>query len=246
MEPNVNLGKGTWDESYKTYKLTVQPRDYILVDEAYKFFSKDGDGKEVFEIGIYPGRFVWHFGAMGYTISGLDETPFIKNLRPWFQQHNFKVGDLIQGTIEDYKPDHQYDVVFSSGFVEHFTNYKELIAQHVALCKKGGHIYITAPNFRGWIQYMLHYLLDKKNLQRHYVPSMNVRKWQKVLEQEGCTVLKKGYIGGWDFWVDEQPRNRLQQFLLKYVHVFTRRMYKKRIWNNFLYSPECVIIAKKN
>ncbi len=53
-------------------------------------------------------------------------------------------GDVFdRGLIE-----RQFDVVVSFGFIEHFDDPEPAIRRHVELCKPGGVVFITVPNYR--------------------------------------------------------------------------------------------------
>jgi hypothetical protein len=121
-----------------------------------------------------------------------------------------------------------------------------MIDLHAKLVKPGGYVYITAPNFGGSLQLMLHSLLDRENLNRHYVPSMDVEKWEKVLIENNFDIIEAGYIGGIDFWVDQQKRSVGKKLLLSITKKIINFLKRLNLPNNRAYSPECIIIAKKN
>ena len=139
----------------------------------------------------------------------------------------------------------KYDVVFSAGFIEHFVEFESMVQLHADLTKPGGHVYITAPNFGGKIQHWLHNYLDKENLDRHYVPSMDVEKWKAVLLKNNFEIIEAGYVGHIDFWVDEQKRNAGQKIILKLIKWLLPLLKKMKLPNRRSYSPECIILARK-
>lgn len=59
------------------------------------------------------------------------------------------------------------DVVSSFGFIEHFTNWREVLAKHAEPVADDGHLIIEAPNFTGAFQRWLHVNFDKANSARH-------------------------------------------------------------------------------
>ncbi|MBD0257736.1 MAG: class I SAM-dependent methyltransferase [Cytophagales bacterium] len=197
------------------------------------------------EIGCFPGRYLSIFGELGYEVHGLDRTPRITELPAWFNRLGFKVGHFEQQDIQAVSFAQQYDVVCSFGFIEHFTNWDEIIEIHSRLVKKGGYLVIETPNFRGTVQRVLRQSLDSENLKRHYLKSMSPRKWKRVLEKHDYRILFEGYLGEFDFWVEDQERNRLQKRLLSAVLANMDKLKSAMKNSSSHYSPYCGIIANK-
>lgn len=233
-----------WDKGYDDFELSPMTDDYCTVQLLYKHLA-EGENKSVFEIGVYPGRFIYHFGKCGYTLNGIDQTKHLPAMENWLQKNNFKTGAFKQEDVMQISNDVKYDVVFSAGFIEHFVEFEKMVQLHADLTKPGGYVYITAPNFGGSIQYWLHNYLDKENLDRHYVPSMDVEKWKAVLLENNFEIIEAGYIGHIDFWTDDQKRNIGQKIVLKLVKWILPVLKKMRLPNRRSYSPECVILARK-
>jgi SAM-dependent methyltransferase len=246
---NKNLAANSyWDDGYGEFQLEPMPSNYPTVELLYKYFENykaANTTKTVFEIGVYPGRFMYHFGKLGYTLNGIDQTKYLPRLQQWLEENNFKTGFFCQGDINQFARNEKFDVVFSAGFIEHFTDFEKMVSLHGKFVKEDGYVFITAPNFGGAIQYKLHKWLDGENLARHHVPAMNVEKWATVLAAEDFEIIFSGYIGGVDFWVDKQRRNIPQKILLKLVKWLLPVAKKMKLKNRRAWSPECVLIAKK-
>ncbi len=239
---NTNLAsQAYWDSGYKDFHFTPMPKSYPISQLLYKHFKKTTD-KTVFEIGAFPGRFLYHFGALGYQLNGIDQTPYLMDMERWFYKEDFTIGNFAGGDILKLDFNTTYDVVFSSGFIEHFENFEEIIRIHGKLTKSGGHVFITAPNFAGKVQKYLHTHLDKENTDRHNLLAMDVEKWKKVLVQDGFDIVEAGYVGGFDFWVDKEKRGIFKKILTKIITILTPIRW---IPNSRSYSPEIVLIAKK-
>jgi 2-polyprenyl-3-methyl-5-hydroxy-6-metoxy-1,4-benzoquinol methylase len=249
MEPVMkNLADiNYWESGYEKYKFSPMPLDYPTVKLIYKYLNTPtGEHpKTIFEIGVYPGRFIYHFGKLGYELNGIDQTQYLPALTEWLKSNNFKTGSFEQADVLTLDKEKKYDVVFSAGFIEHFERFEEMIDLHAKLVKPGGHVYITAPNFGGAVQLKLHSLLDRENLNRHFIPSMDVEKWENVLIKNNFEIIESGYIGGIDFWVDQQKRSAGQKLLLSLTKKIVKLLRRINLPNNRAYSPECIIIAKK-
>lgn len=231
-----------WDNGYKTQEnFFIEKLEYSVTKKIYKYFSGiEFKNKKVFEIGCYPGRFLWHFGKLGFNLNGIDQISYLDKMVNWFKENKFNIGEFFVGDIFDFRNEQKYDVVFSSGFIEHFRNFEEVIKIHTELVSDGGYIYITTPNFAGCIQKTLHSIFDKQNLKAHYLPSMNPKIWKKVLETKGFEVLDYGYMGGFNFW--SANKNIISRIFVKVIRTLFCWNF---LPNTRAYSPDIFILAKK-
>lgn len=160
------------------------------------------ENKSALEIGCYPGNFMPTISRLGYTVSGIDFHPKLNKLGEWLNQNNYNCGNLYQGDFFKIAKETniKYDLVYSLGFIEHFTNWDKVLLMHADLVNKNGLLIITCPNFAGFWQYLYHCIWDKPNLAKHYLPSMNPQKWAFILENNGFEIQYSGYFGGGFFW----------------------------------------------
>lgn len=239
---NINLASQKyWDSGYENFNFIAMSKNYPTCKLLYKNF-KPTINKNVFEIGVFPGRLIYHFGKLGYELNGNDQTLYLKNMQDWLTKEHFLIGEFKTEDILELKTNKKYDIVFSSGFIEHFDNFEEIIKIHTNLTNAGGHVFITVPNFSGSIQKFLHSKLDKENISRHNLLAMDVEKWKTVLINEGFDIIESGYFGGFDFWVDNEKRGLFKKIITKILTNITPLRF---LPNCQLYSPEIVIIAKK-
>jgi SAM-dependent methyltransferase len=242
MTENKLTTKQYWDDGYKNYVFSEMPYDYPIVKKLYKHFSKS-NGRSVFEIGCFPGRFLYHFGKLGYYLNGLDQTEYLPEMIDWFKKNNFKLGFFQKEDLFKIKNDSKYDIVFSSGFIEHFSKFEEAIQIHAGLVKEDGYIFITTPNFSGFMQNKLHLWLDKNNLDKHNIKSMNPEIWKNLLVKNGFDIIEYGYIGGFDFWTGNEKRRVFKKVIIKILRLISKI---KIFPNSKHYSPEIILIAKKH
>ena len=186
------------------------------------------------------------FGDLGYQLNGIDQVDLVETELPkWFKEEKYLVGDFYQGDFLNWKSKNKYDIVTSFGFIEHFKNFDEIIELQCNLVKKGGHILIETPNFKGFSQRWLRYFLDKKNLDRHYIPSMNIEKWEKVLKHNNFEIIEKKYLGNFSIWVENQERNKIQKLTLRALKKFNSFLSKNLPSNHKHFSPYLGVIAVK-
>jgi SAM-dependent methyltransferase len=232
-----------WDNSYSAYKYETAN------DAVTKWLKKYLAEKKgtAFEAGCYPGRYLSFLGKVGWIVSGMDLTPRMEeDFKDWLSKNDIRFNKIEKGDVLEYMkttPD-KYDLVCSFGFIEHFENFSNIIALHDKILKPGGQIIITTPHFRGALQKFLHVWLDRRNLKRHHVPSMNPALWKKQLESLGYTIKWYGYFGNFDFWADRQKRNFFNKVSLEIINKLT--LLFKWLPNSGLYSPYCGIVAQKN
>lgn len=105
---------------------------------------------------------------------------------------------------------------------------------------KNGTLFISVVNLKGFVHHILHLLVDRENLK-----SMDPSEWAKLLTANGVEIKDFGYFGGFDFWVDNQPRNIFQRILLKCMFKALPILKKILRKNSAIYSPYCYILAKK-
>ena len=123
-----------WDEGYQDYNFFVAGnadpvKQFILAQLPVQTGS-------CFEVGCFPGRYLAVLGQKGWELNGLDLTPHLPHMVNWLKQQDFKTGTFSISKFEEVDQNKQYDLVYSCGFIEHFTNYEEIIRLHTSLVKK--------------------------------------------------------------------------------------------------------------
>ena len=194
-----------WDASYSNFQYFVAEDAITRWLDQYAAWLPAGG--QMFEFGCFPGRYMAHIGKKGLTVNGMDLVPNMnEGFSGWLQSLGIRPGRLERADVLAYAADtpDRYDLVCSFGFIEHFRNFEEIIALHDRILKPGGALFITTPNFRGGLQHFLRSNLDKENLARHYIPSMQPQQWKTQLEQSGYDVKYAGCFGKFDFWFDPQ------------------------------------------
>lgn len=232
-----------WDKSYKNITLTALGEN----DPIRKWIESHiprSNGK-CLEIGCFPGGILTVFGGLGYELHGIDLTARVeKDLPQWLKLQGYRVGEFSKVDILKFFPSEQYDVVSSFGFIEHFSDWQSMLLKHASLVKKDGFLIIEVPNFCGSIQHILHIWLDKQNLKRHNIDSMQPLAWGEMVKEHDFEIIFCGYFGNFLFWVDDCKRNWLQRLVINLIQSTTKR-YLKYLPNNSMYSPCCGLICKK-
>lgn len=242
MENKNLVSQKYWDQAYEKLDF-YKPGIIDPIRRLINRYIERTENKNVVEIGCFPGRYLSVFGDLGYYLNGIDLTPRIKELPLWLESQGYKVGDFLCDDFLNFKADRQYDIVCSFGFVEHFVNFDEVIKKHLDLVAQNGKIIITTPNFKGFIQNKLHLFFDRKNFEKHYIPSMDPFVWKNILEDSGFDILYCGWWGGFDFWSDNSGG-----FFSKIIGFILNKLGKiLRFFpiNSQFFSPYSVAVARR-
>lgn len=233
-----------WDKTYEKL-IFFKPGNFDPTGKIIKKYVKKSNNKTVFEIGCFPGRYLSVFGDLGYTLNGIDFTPRVKTELPeWLKNCGYKAGKFYLDDFTKFINQDKYNVVCSFGFVEHFINYPEIIEKHTSYVADDGYLIITSPNFSGYIQNKLHFIFDKENLNRHFLPAMNPVDWKKILEKKGFEIIYCGWFGGFDFWAEEKENNFISKNIIRLLNLLGK-LLRFIPCNNSLFSPYSAIVAVK-
>lgn len=246
MKNNNLTNQKHWDDSYKDLTF-FKPSFSDPISRVIKKHIASGDSiKKVFEVGCFPGRYLSIFGDKKYVLNGIDLTPRVLTDMPeWLNNKGYKNGNFYCDDFFKVSFDNTYDIVCSFGFIEHFVNYKDVLLRHLSIVSSDGIIIVSTPNFKGFLQRVLHKLLDKSNLDRHYLPSMDPLDWKKILTNNGCEIIFCGYIGGFDFWAESDSKNTFKKILIKILNL-SGKVLRFLPFNGKIFSPYAIIVAKKN
>ncbi len=87
--------------------------------------------------------------------------------------------------------DSAFDVVYSGGLIEHFTDPRAAIAAHLRILRRGGHLVIGIPNYRG----IYGRLIKRDVLDKHNVGIMSLPAFRALFNTPELETLFCGYYG---------------------------------------------------
>ena len=102
-------------------------------------------------------------------------------------------GDLFEAAADLPR----FDLVFSLGLIEHFTNIEDVIAAHLRYLRPGGTLMVGCPNFRGLNYHMVKGLAPSV-LDTLDVTVMDADRWDGFERRFDLTRIVRGYIGGFE------------------------------------------------
>jgi SAM-dependent methyltransferase len=236
--------QASWDEGYEKQTFELPPtHDHIRL--WMNRWAPKTLGRCI-EIGCFPGHYLALMGEAGFELNGIDLTPKVDTeMQNWLKSKKYKIGKITRGDFFNFSDSQNFQLVYSNGFIEHFSNWPEVIDQHAKLVAPGGTILISAPNFKGFVQKALHILVDNENYKKHYIPSMDPYKWAERLKKNGFEIHYSGFFGGFDFWNGKQERNIIQKALLLGIRLTLPLLRPLAFFNSKIFSPYFGVAAIK-
>lgn len=208
--------KKYWQDYY--HQTAEDKQTIIKICGAYDFFwdmllkSCGRQPQSILEIGAFPGRYLAYL-ASRYKISatGIDFNPDKEKFSRAMHAMGVENYRYICANFLDHTSVPEYDLVFSNGFIEHFTNYVEVLDKHAAYLKPGGAMMVMIPNKR-YLRKIYGYLMDYKNLKAHNLECMRLDIFETFAKRNNLTIKYLSYYGGFGFRV-HQPLTFLQRLL---------------------------------
>ncbi len=244
-----------WDEYWANCKLpNVVDYEFSFercLAEALKKNLPSLEG-EVFEVGCAPGKWLafmsTEFGLKPYGVeyseAGMKAT--MKN----FQLLGLDVGRIQAGDFFQIKPDRQFDIVMSFGFIEHFSDADAVVNLHLQWLKPGGTLILGVPNFRG-VYYSLQKLLDKTILEKHNLDVMCPEFFYHLADRNNLKPIAISYIGSFEpsLPIPPQGKNSLLQLSARGSLWVARKLRRFKIFdaiNGRYFSSYILAIYQKS
>ena len=154
-----------------------------------------GTPLQVLEVGCAASAWLPYFATSGHACWGMDySTTGCKtaatNLRHYGARARVWCADLFAPAVV---PD-RFDVVFSNGFVEHFTDTRTVMRALAALARPGGWIVTVVPNLAGWAGRGFR-MVNPEAFAQHLVLAPD--ELRAAHAAAGLTTLHADYCGVW-------------------------------------------------
>lgn len=199
--------KEHWDERWAGAKVSgvrFDPDTPMYRDLHRRLLShlpRNGS-RRFLEVGAYPGYLIWYFNKyFGYQTSGLEYVG-------WCCQHARSLlaaegvsAELIEADLFSFEVESEsdkWDVVASSGFVEHFPDPAMPLDRHLRVLKSDGYLVIVVPNHTHLYGAIMKHVSPAKYATHN---RMSLDDALDALRRVGgCEVIFSGYIGRLGFW----------------------------------------------
>lgn len=238
-EPNKITDEAHWKSYWDNYRYDEIPKKVIFE----KFMPRLREGKNFIEIGGFPGIFSAYFYHQGIRdVTLLDYYMQTDIVRRGEKNNGLPENSIrcIHADFFSYTPERQYDVVFSSGFVEHFEDTRDVIKRHVDLLSDEGQLLILIPNFLG-LNGMIQRRLDRENLEAHNLKSMEISYLKEIIQTFDLHDVSVDYLGKPMLWLEPKPENRRKRKWVKILSYLVKLFPVKGRW----LSPFIAIYARK-
>jgi SAM-dependent methyltransferase len=249
-EPAALTDEAFWDVYWRNVKLPVvvddaRARPYQReILRVFKRFVPAGHGGRALEIGGAPGGYLAFIArTLGYEAHAIDSSSVGCNkLRENFDLLHIPVTvycrDALEGDVSDLP---RFDLVYSLGLIEHFSDPVPMIRKHVELTKPGGVIVLGLPNFRGVGRPILR-VTRPEMFGKHNLRTMDLRTWNLFESELRLELLFRGYVGGWEPRIYAMRRNDLRSRIVNFpVRAAARimdnlgpvRRWNSRAWSGY-------------
>lgn len=213
-----NFWANYWES--KTGLAVEVPANYTFHRLLKNVLSSKGS-RTAIELGGFPGYYAIflkkYFGLDTSLFDFYVHQPILKEVLAANKLNDDDIK-VIEGDLFTYQPEEKYDLVLSSGLIEHFNDTKDVIARHLPFLKPGGTLFITLPNFtgvNGWVQRSY----DMDNYNKHNISSMDPAKLAQYCKELGLKEVSSFYYGNFSIWLE----NKAQQSALT-------KAFLKTIW----------------
>jgi SAM-dependent methyltransferase len=216
-------------------------------------------GKTVLEVGSAPGTMLVQFAqttgcipfGVEYTESGAESNrqTFVENdLDP----NKVIRADFFWETFQDEYRD-TFDLVYSVGFIEHFSNPRSVVSQHIDLVAPGGHLIVIIPHLKG-VNYALTKFFAPGLVEIHNLDMMTPETFRECFDDPRIKALECRLYGtfNFDLFDDGRPEtswrqrvHTLCQYSQPLLNLAFRRLFSDRAVESRWTSPYLIFIGKK-
>lgn len=233
-----------WESTWNSEREFISEPTYA--DLLRKFLPKGETSSSFIEFGCSPGQnMAWFNQEFGYSVSGLDYAG-IATTKDYLDSKVIKYCELFDCDIFKWSIK-QYDVVFSTGLIEHFIPADNIIDIHKKATKQGGYCIIAIPNIRYLNRIIVSVIGGKELVKEHNLKLMSPKVLRSFFA-EGFNIL---YCGYWKTSVIDLNDNygfnessRVVNALYRNLHKFGKICHVDNIRNPLL-SPNIILIARK-
>lgn len=196
---DVQFWDTTWEERERPRRLRLY-RDFDYETVRLLRAAAGKAPARVLEMGAGGSRVLPYLARQfGYRVFGADFSfagcrLLQANLALQRRQGGVVCEDLFQSSL----PPGFFDVVYSSGLIEHFDDIRAVVAEHLRVLRPGGRLALIVPNLRG-VQGRLWRRLAPPLWEKHKVVAPD--GLAACLKELGVQSVRCGYLGSFFLYV---------------------------------------------
>jgi len=252
MNPSKLTDIEFWDNYWEKYQLPLEitksdKNPYLNeILKTFDHYLPKNPNLSVLEIGGSPGQYLAYLHRnFGYSVACMDYSPLgCQKTRENLALLGIKGRVYEADLFKDNRELPQFDIVYSLGLIEHFTDFDGVIVKHLEYLKPGGLLILGAPNFLGINHFFLKRLAPEL-LAKHNLNNMNLKNWKHLESTFNLKEIFLGYVGGFHpslFHRKELntltnsilfPLTKLLVFVFK-THLKNLRRYNSRFFSGYL------------
>lgn len=205
MSTHQLTDKTFWNEYWKA-RNGIAPEikaDHLFHDIFKRIFRKNNITSAI-HLGGYPGHYSIFLKKYHQIQSAFLDYYIHENaLKSFLKENGLDPSAIyvIKADLFKHIPRQQYDLVYSIGLVEHFTDTQEAIARHLSYLNPGGTLLIIIPNFRG-LNGRLQQKYDPENYSRHNINCMSTGKLHHICRDLGLEHIRSYHYGKFSAWLE--------------------------------------------
>lgn len=185
--------KGKWEDIWATTRIPHIHKPNNDTKRQLETYLPKNNSLSFLEVGCAPGGWMAYFAKQfGFQVAGIEYAENAADIT----RHNLAMQGLpavvITADFFSHKLDNRrYDVVFSSGFIEHFQDLESVIGRHCLMTKQ--YLVIKVPNLFG-----INGLISKSIRPKVYAEHKLIGREDmiRIVTKQGLLILFCDYIGG--------------------------------------------------
>lgn len=209
----------------------------------------------IIEIGCAPGRVLLTFRRrFGLEPFGVEYSPaghratLAEFERQRVDSSGIRLGDFTDPEFRRRYRE-RFDVVFSNGLIEHFTNPAAVVGHHVELLKPGGQLVIAIPNVvSGSIYHPVLSLTCPDILALHNLDIMRLPEFRRLFANQPLDVHYCDYVGTVNLPLIIRPRplHRALDYAQAVLDVMLAHVLRHRDLHNRFTSPYLLYVGTRH
>ena len=213
-------GQEFWEAAWSTAKPELYPGPVFQFAKLAERYLPKTKGLRLIELGAMPGNHLVYFNKeFGYHVCALDYVADMEVLKRTFAINSVTDFDVVNCNLFGFFPNKKFDIVFSSGLVEHFEDWRTIWKKHIELLKSGGFLFIGIPNTK-YLHWILMKIFCPSILAVHRTHLMSLKTLNRLSAEAGLEVLFCDYIATYrPFYPIPTPINFISRVVIKLLHM---------------------------
>ncbi|HLG35892.1 MAG TPA: class I SAM-dependent methyltransferase [Bacteroidia bacterium] len=245
--------KSFWDDMWSESHHVINPdknknsAHVRRVLDIFERYLSINENLNILEIGGAGGgylmymvkNFKYRAYSLDYSDSGNELTA------KYFSKAGVPVKIFQRDLFSDLSDLPKFDIVYSLGLIEHFSDPLPCIAKHYELLKPNGILILGVPNLGGIYTPFLK-VLAPEELHAHNLKTMKLRAWNEFEKKFNLKIIFRDYVGGFEPAImhKQEKKSSLTKVFLRAVKFIAAlsyhyplkllKKYDSGLWSGYL------------